>query len=102
MEELRSGTHEVSDDYYISHEHPEYDILIEWSFEIDLDNLVFHINHTPMFRLDCMPSSDDFGRFISWDHYGERFFVTMYPLHLRLHRSIVVQVPDTVGTQHLL
>ncbi|PBK99801.1 hypothetical protein ARMGADRAFT_1074649 [Armillaria gallica] len=40
MGERRSGTHEVSDDYYISHEHPEYNVFIEWSYEIDLDNLI--------------------------------------------------------------
>ncbi len=150
MEERRSGMHEVSDDYYISHEHPEYNVFIEWSYEIDLDNLVFHINHTPMFRLDCMPSSDDFCRFISWDHYGERFYAENMPERHRyeanwhpsppeisdeqleaykrleatitgkgdisplamsivsrtrirlLEALVVVQVPDTVGTQHLL
>lgn len=193
MEERRSGAHEVSDDYCISHELPEYDVFIEWSYGIDLDNLVFHINRTPMFRLDCMASSDDFCRFISWDHYGQRFYAKnmpkrhryevnwhssppeisdeqleaykrleatitgkgdisplamsvvsrtrirllealigrtmrgslvtryrifnldnipsrnsftekkpMYPLHFRLHRSVIVQVPDTVGTQHIL
>ncbi len=32
-----------------------------------------------MFRLDCMPSSDDFCRFISWDHYGERFYAENMP-----------------------
>ncbi|KAK0438011.1 hypothetical protein EV421DRAFT_1972425 [Armillaria borealis] len=79
MEERRCGMHEVSDDYYISHDQPEYDVFIEWSYEIDLDNLVFHINHTPMFRLDCMPSSDDFCRFISWDHYGERSYAENMP-----------------------
>ncbi|PBK69154.1 hypothetical protein ARMSODRAFT_957489 [Armillaria solidipes] len=79
MEERRCAMHEVSDDYYISHDQPEYDVFIEWSYEIDLDNLVFHINHTPMFRLDCMPSSDDFCRFISWDHYGERSYAEDMP-----------------------
>jgi hypothetical protein len=33
---------------YVSDKQPENDVFIEWIYEIDLDNLVFHVNPTPI------------------------------------------------------
>ena len=35
-------------------------VFIEWVYKIDLDNLIFHVNAQPMFRLDNMPPSQIF------------------------------------------
>ena len=45
---------------YVSDEQPVNDIFIEWIYEIDLDNLVFHVDSRPLFRLDNMPPEDIF------------------------------------------
>jgi hypothetical protein len=47
---------------YVSDKQPENDIFIEWIYEIDLDNLVFHVDSQPFFRLDNMPPDDVFMR----------------------------------------
>ncbi|KAI0274488.1 hypothetical protein BGY98DRAFT_884505, partial [Russula aff. rugulosa BPL654] len=45
---------------------------MEWTFEIDLDNLIFHVDNQPLFRLDNMPRDDVFLKFTSYDHFGHR------------------------------
>ena len=57
---------------YVTDERPEVDLdsSIEWVYEIDLDNLVFHVNSQPFFRLDNMPPDDVFLKSISFDHFG--------------------------------
>jgi hypothetical protein len=57
---------------YVSDKQPELDndIPIEWIYEIDLDNLVFHVNSQPLFRLDIMPPDDIFVKSISFDHFS--------------------------------
>ncbi|KAI0263327.1 hypothetical protein BGY98DRAFT_1182102 [Russula aff. rugulosa BPL654] len=57
---------------YVSDEHPYNDFSIEWIYEIDLDNLVFHVDNQPLFRLDNMPPDDIFMKSISFDHFGHR------------------------------
>jgi hypothetical protein len=57
---------------YVSDKQPENDIFIEWIYEIDLDNLVFHVDSQPLFRLDNMPPDDVFMRGISFDNFGHR------------------------------
>ena len=52
-----------------------------WVYEIDLDNLVFLVNHIPMFRLDNMPPGKVFVKSISYDHFG----------HIDLHEHTPVQ-----------
>ncbi|KAN0111856.1 hypothetical protein V8E52_008062, partial [Russula decolorans] len=42
----------------------------DWTYEIDFDNLIFHVNAQPMFRLDNMPPSKIFLKSISYDHFG--------------------------------
>src|SRR5712672_989795 len=34
----------------VSDNQPKNDIFIEWIYEIDLDNLVFHVDSQPLFR----------------------------------------------------
>ncbi len=79
MEERRSGMHEVSDDYYISHEHPEYNVFMNGPTKSTW-TILYSTSITLLCSAStCMPSSDDFCRFISWDHYGERFYAENMP-----------------------
>ncbi|KAJ7597716.1 hypothetical protein C8J56DRAFT_1109129 [Mycena floridula] len=43
------------------HDSPlQNDVFIEWIYTIDLDNLIFHVQSHPVFRLDNMPNDDMF------------------------------------------
>ena len=55
---------------YATDKQPLNDVFIEWVYEIDFDNLIFHVNGQPMFRLDNMPPSKVFLKAISYDHFG--------------------------------
>ena len=68
---------------YVSDERPENDLYIEWIYEIDLDNLVFHVDGQPLFRLDNMPSDSVFMKCISFDHFGHRAFHEHTPVEFR-------------------
>jgi hypothetical protein len=68
---------------YVSDKQPKNDIFIEWIYEIDLDNLVFHVDSQPLFRLDNMPPDDLFLKAISFDHFGHRAFFEHTPIHFR-------------------
>ena len=59
---------------YMSDKQPEGNGFfdMEWTFEIDLDNLIFHVDNQPLFRLDNMPPDDIFLESISYDHFGHR------------------------------
>ncbi|KAI0274485.1 hypothetical protein BGY98DRAFT_1115833 [Russula aff. rugulosa BPL654] len=59
------------------------DYYIEWFYEIDLDNLVFHVNNQPLFRLDNMPPDDIFLESISYDHFGHRALYEHTPAQYR-------------------
>ncbi|OBZ78022.1 hypothetical protein A0H81_02308 [Grifola frondosa] len=59
-------------DDWISSEQPDNTDVIKWIYEIDLDNLVFHVDSYPMFRLDHMPPEDTFIDGIAFDNYGHR------------------------------
>ncbi|KAI0724656.1 hypothetical protein C8Q72DRAFT_657323 [Fomitopsis betulina] len=43
---------------------------MDWTYELDLDTLVFSFMAEPMFRLDRMPPPDACERYITQDHYG--------------------------------
>ncbi|KZT68559.1 hypothetical protein DAEQUDRAFT_727667 [Daedalea quercina L-15889] len=43
---------------------------MDWTYELDLDTLVFSFMAEPMFCLDRMPPPDDCERYITQDHYG--------------------------------
>jgi hypothetical protein len=45
---------------YATNRQPVNTVFIEWIYEIDFDNLIFHVNARPMFRLDNMPPSKVF------------------------------------------
>ncbi|KDQ19331.1 hypothetical protein BOTBODRAFT_436042 [Botryobasidium botryosum FD-172 SS1] len=69
FEKSEQGTLPESDEFALP-TRPAKDPLIEWVYEIDLDRLVFHINSSPMFRLDHLPPGDDFEDYITHDDYG--------------------------------
>jgi hypothetical protein len=67
----------------VSYKQPENDVFIEWIYEIDLDNLVFHVDSQPLFRLDNMPPEDEFVQYISFNHFGLRAFRENTPAQFR-------------------
>jgi hypothetical protein len=70
---------------YVSDKLPENDIFkfIVWMYEIDLDNLVFHVNSQPFFRLDNIPPDDIFLKSISYDHFGHHALYEHTPAQFR-------------------
>ena len=68
---------------FISDEQPKNDFIIEWVYEIDLDNLVFHVDAQPLFRLDNMPPDSIFLKSISFDHFHNRAFHNHTPAQFR-------------------
>ncbi|KAI0274483.1 hypothetical protein BGY98DRAFT_69519 [Russula aff. rugulosa BPL654] len=68
---------------YVSDKEPEIDYYIEWIYGIDLDNLVFHVDNHPLFRLDNMPPDDIFVESISFDHFGHRALYEHTPSQFR-------------------
>lgn len=79
-EELKNNSDE--DDAFVADEQP-YAIFIDYVYEIDLDNLVFHIDSQPLYRLDNMPPDDVFLKTISFDHFGHRAFYEHTPVQFR-------------------
>ncbi|PSR76593.1 hypothetical protein PHLCEN_2v8351 [Hermanssonia centrifuga] len=51
----------------------------EWVYECDLDRLIFHVDHMPMYPLDHMPPEDIFLASIDTDLYGHRKCSQMTP-----------------------
>ena len=71
---------------YVSDEQPDmYSSDVNWVYEIDLDNLVFHVDNQPLFRLDNMPPDDTFMESISYDHFGHRALHEHTPTEFRYH-----------------
>ena len=68
---------------YVSDEQPKNRLFIQWVYEIDLDNLVFHVDSQPLFRLDNMPPDDVFLEAISFDHFGHRALFECTPVQFR-------------------
>lgn len=58
-------------------------VFIEWIYEIDFDNLIFHVNARPMFCLDNMPPSKIFLKSISYDHFGHTALREHTPVQFR-------------------
>lgn len=54
----------------ISEERRYPDMLIEYVYEIDLDDEVFWVNGMPIFRLDRMPTAEVFLEVLGKDSYG--------------------------------
>src|SRR6266852_8041950 len=68
---------------YVLDKQPENGLSIEWIYEIDLDNLVFHVDSQPLFRLDNMPPDSIFIKCISYDHFGHRALHEHTPAEFR-------------------
>ncbi|KAJ3890816.1 hypothetical protein GG344DRAFT_77483 [Lentinula edodes] len=58
---------------------PQNDIFIEWMYEIDLDNYIFHVDGEPLFDIRNMPRIDDFTSYIGTNSYGCRSFTADTP-----------------------
>lgn len=56
---------------------------VQWLYEIDLDNRVFHVDRQPLFRLDNLPPRDMFVKAISFDHFGHRAYDKSLPEEYR-------------------
>ena len=67
---------------YVSDKRPEIGPMndIELIYEIDLDNLVFHVNSQPLFRLDNMPPDVEY---ILFDHFGHTALYEHTPTQFR-------------------
>jgi hypothetical protein len=68
---------------YTTNNQPVNDDSIEWVYEIDFDNLIFHVNAQPMFRLDNLPPSKIFLKSISYDHFGHTALRENTPVQFR-------------------
>jgi hypothetical protein len=68
---------------FVSKKAPEIGGFIEWTYTIDLDYLVFHVDNQPLFRLDNMPPDDIFVKCISFDHFGHRALYEHTPAQFR-------------------
>jgi hypothetical protein len=55
----------MEDDFIISRGRPRYDIGVAWTYEIDLDRNIFHVDGIPFFHLGCLPSDDIFIEYVS-------------------------------------
>ncbi|KAE9408571.1 hypothetical protein BT96DRAFT_1013212 [Gymnopus androsaceus JB14] len=67
----------------ISREPPQKGSLIDWMYEIDLDNYIFHVNGEPLFDLRHMPYGEHFVSYIGFDEYGRRSFHPKTPEEYR-------------------
>ncbi|KAF5352258.1 hypothetical protein D9757_012511 [Collybiopsis confluens] len=79
----KGGEDEEVDSYIIQTDAPKNDLFIEWMYEIDLDNYVFHVDGEPMFDLKRMPYGDEFVSYIGSDKYGRRCPESTTPAHHR-------------------
>ena len=103
---------------FVTDQVPDY-AFYTWIYEIDLDNLVFLVNHVPIFRLDNMPPEEVFLKCISYDHFGHRASHELTPVQFRynwhapppspspeslfaykscLNRSSTISIHDLLGT----
>ncbi|KIY52458.1 hypothetical protein FISHEDRAFT_69877 [Fistulina hepatica ATCC 64428] len=82
----------------ITREQPRNDLFIEWIYEIDLDNEVFHVDSKPVFSLRNMPpDGDSFCDWISSDQFGHRSFSSDTPVEYRYNwKSAAPAVGDAV------
>jgi hypothetical protein len=84
------------EEYEISSEHP-VGILIGWTYIADLDNLVFHIDGVPLFRLDHLPPPDIFLSCIGVDHYENRAYHDAAPIEYRYNWTAPPPTPCIIG-----
>jgi hypothetical protein len=82
---------------YVTDEQPGNGLVIEWIFEIDLDNRIFHVDSEPLFRLDNMPPTDIFLKAISFDHFGHRAYNSDTPMEFRYDWRSPPPTPSTAS-----
>jgi hypothetical protein len=70
-----------SEPAYVSDKQPRK--ILDWTYEIDLDHLVFLVNCQPLFCLDNMPPDDVFLKGISFDRFGHGAFGEHTPVEFR-------------------
>ena len=78
---------------YMTYDQPKHSSSIEWIYEIDLDNLVFHVDNQPLFRLDNMPPDDIFVKSISFHHFGHRALYENTPTEFRYNWQAPTPLP---------
>ncbi|KAJ6516798.1 hypothetical protein C8R47DRAFT_405219 [Mycena vitilis] len=86
-----------NDDYFITKARPTNNTMIEWVYEIDLDNEVFLVDANPLFALNNMPTSEGFLEWIGFDSYGHRSYGPSTPeQHIYNWKSQPPKVDDCV------
>ncbi|KIY42992.1 hypothetical protein FISHEDRAFT_54371, partial [Fistulina hepatica ATCC 64428] len=95
-------TSDGHNDKWITREQPRNDLHIEWIYEIDLDNEVFHVDSKPVFSLRNMPPDEEsFCDWISCDQFGHRSFSADAPVEHRYNwKSVAPAVGDVVISRY--
>jgi hypothetical protein len=91
LEETEDSNWEWSE--WTTDEQPGND-LFKWVYELDLDNLVFHIDTMPVFRLDHVPPPALFLQAVGYNHYGHRAVTKNTPKEYWYDSSAPPPPPD--------
>jgi hypothetical protein len=92
MEELKENTDR--DSMWVTEDQPRNGLFMELVYELDLDNLVVHIDTNPVYRLDHVPPPSLFLRMVGFDHYGNRAFTEKTPEEYRYNWSAPPPPPN--------
>jgi hypothetical protein len=69
-DDVRRARPDEGVDFIAQKQRPQNDVWIEWTYEIDLDRNIFHIDGIPFYSLECLPTDEGFVGYISKDNYG--------------------------------
>jgi hypothetical protein len=70
LDDVRRARPNEGVDFIAQKQRPQNDVWIEWTYEIDLDRNIFHIDGIPFYSLECLPTDEGFVGYISKDNYG--------------------------------